>query len=109
MPEEMALALKSHNNHMTKLRNPETLLEWTLESCDELTGFIVAVTLVMPDKKLAVIDVDRVLKKFKQKEFARAVDRTQIASCEEKVKVPLQKFVEITLNAMKNNAEELGL
>lgn len=108
-PEEIIEVIKSHNNPRTNLKKPETLLEWTLECCDELTGFIVAVTLVMPEKKLADVTVDRILKKFKQKEFARAVHRKQITQCEEKTGIPLDKFVEITLAAMQQNHELLGL
>jgi predicted hydrolase (HD superfamily) len=107
--EEILNVLRSHNNKITQLREPETLLEWTLECCDELTGFIVAVALVMPGKKLADVTVERVVKRFKQKEFARAVDRAQITQCEEKVNVPVEKFVEISLTAMQKNADLIGL
>ena len=107
--EELLNVFKSHNNHYTNLRNPETLLEWTLECCDELTGFIVAVTLVRPDKKLAEVQLESVLKKFKQKEFSRAVNREQISQCQEKLAIPLEKFIDISLSAMKTNAEILDL
>ena len=106
---EMLDVFRSHNNKITNLRQPETLLEWTLECCDELTGFIVAVVLVMPSKKLEDVTVERVLKRFKLKEFARAVDRSQIYQCEEKVNVPLEKFVETALEAMQKNSELLGM
>lgn len=108
-PEELLNVFKSHNTKRTKLREPETLLEWTLECCDELTGFIVAVALVRPDKKLESVDLPAVVKKFKQKEFARAVDRSQIAQCEEKLGIPLDTFVSVCLAVMKSNATELGL
>lgn len=107
--EEMLDVFKSHNTKITGLKDPETLLEWTLECCDELTGFIVAVALVLPSKKLSDVTVERVLKKFKQKEFARAVDREQITQCEEKVNIPIKEFVEVTLKAMQENSELLGL
>ena len=80
-----------------------------MECCDELTGFIVAVALVMPNKKLSEVSVETIFKKFKQKEFAKAVEREQILQCEEKVNVSPEKFVEITLKAMQNNSELLGL
>ena len=107
--DEMLNVFRSHNTKITNLRNPETLLEWTLECSDELTGFIVAVALVMPGKNLDEVTVERVLKRFKQKEFARAVDRSQIMQCVEKVNVPVDKFVEIALDAMKQNSDLLGL
>ncbi len=106
---ELLKVFRSHNSKTTKLREPETKLEWTLECCDELTGFIVAVALVMPEKKLGQVTVDSVLKKFRQKEFARQVDRGQISQCEEKLGISLNDFVSLTLDAMKNNSDLLGL
>ncbi len=108
-PEETLNAIKSHNNKITNLRSPSTLLEWTLECCDELTGFIVAVALVMPSRKLKDVTIESILKKFKQKEFARAVDRTQIAQCEEKLGIQLEEFIKISLSAMQKSSDLLGL
>lgn len=102
-------ALMSHNNRHTGLRELEGNMEWALETVDELTGFIVAVALVRPEKKLETVAVESVLKKWKTKEFAKAVDRAQIAQCEEKLHIPLSEFIQITLNAMKDHHEELGL
>jgi predicted hydrolase (HD superfamily) len=109
VPEELLNALKSHNHKKAQIRTPQTLLEWTLECCDELTGFIVAVALVMPNKKLSEVSVETIFKKFKQKEFAKAVEREQILQCEQKLRVKPEKFVEITLNAMQKNSGLLGL
>jgi uncharacterized protein len=109
VPEELLDVLRTHNTKMTQLKNPTTLIEWTLECCDELTGFIVAVALVMPEKKLKDVTLERVLSKFKQKEFSRAVDRDQITQCKEKVGLAVDTFVEITLKAMQDNSDMLGL
>ncbi|MBW6441415.1 phosphohydrolase [Patescibacteria group bacterium] len=109
IPEEMLNAFQTHNYKMTKIREPQTLLEWTLECCDELTGFIVAIALVMPNKKLSEVNTESIFKKFKQKEFAKAVEREQILQCKEKVGIVPEKFVEITLKAMQENSELLGL
>jgi uncharacterized protein len=102
-------AVKSHNRKFTNLAELEGKMEWALECCDELTGFIVAVALVRPDKKLESVTVDSVLKKFPNREFAKQVEREQISQCEEKLGIPLGEFVEIVLNAMKENAYQLGL
>ncbi|MCX6791837.1 MAG: DUF2750 domain-containing protein [Candidatus Gottesmanbacteria bacterium] len=102
-------ALMSHNTRRTHLAELTGTMEWALETCDELTGFIVAVALVRPDKKLETVEVKSVMKKWKTKEFAKAVDRTQIAQCEEKLAIPLNEFIEITLKAMQENHTELGL
>lgn len=102
-------ALKSHNRKYTRLAELEGNMEWALETCDELTGFIVAVTLVRPEKKLVAVTVESIMKKWKTKEFAKAVDRNQIAQCEEKLNIPLPEFIQITLTAMQGIHEELGL
>lgn len=106
---ELIRALQSHNSARTGFPGPDGLMEWSLACCDELTGFIVAVALVRPDKKLATVDVDSILKKFPNKEFARAVVREDIICCEEKLGIPLREFIEIALTAMQKIAPEIGL
>lgn len=107
--EEILKAILSHNFAHTGKNKPATKMEWSLYCCDELTGLIVATTLVMPDKKLSSVRVESVLKKMKDKAFAAAVDREQIKLCEEKLNIPLGEFVKIALGAMQNISEELGL
>lgn len=102
-------ALKSHNRKHTQLGELESVMEWALETCDELTGFIVSVSLVRPEKKLASVTVDHILKKWKEKSFAAAVDRSQIAQCEEKLGIKLPEFIFLVLGAMQSVAEDLGL
>lgn len=102
-------ALMSHNTKHTHLAALSGIMEWALETVDELTGFIVAVALVRPDKKLETVNLHSVLKKWKNKEFAAAVDRAQIAQCEEKLGIPLNDFIEITLQAMQEHHGDLGL
>jgi predicted hydrolase (HD superfamily) len=99
----------SHNSKRTKLAGLEGDMEWALETVDELTGFIVAVALVHPEKKLELVSVESVTKKWKMKAFAAAVEREQIAQCEEKLKIPLADFITLTLHAMQAHHEELGL
>lgn len=102
-------ALMSHNTKHTHLADLEGPMEWSLECCDELTGFIVACTLVLPSKRLSDLSVQSVLKKFPKKEFAKAVDRSQIGLCEEKLGIKLEDFVQIALSAMQSIALEIGL
>lgn len=102
-------ALMSHNRKHTQLAELDGIMEWALETCDELTGFIVAVALVRPDKKLETVNLESVLKKWKTKEFAKAVDRAQIQQCEAKLGIPLAEFIGVTLKAMQDHHEELGL
>jgi hypothetical protein len=88
---------------------PQTKMEWSLYCCDELTGLIVAVALVKPDKKLASATVESVLNKWKSNGFAAGVDRSQIELCDEKLGIPLRDFIGITLTAMQNIQNDLGL
>jgi lysyl-tRNA synthetase, class II len=102
-------AFQSHNRRHTNLAELEGVMEWALETCDELTGFIVAVTLVRPEKKLESVTVESIVKKWGADGFAKAVDRKQIEQCEEKLGIPLGEFIAISLIAMQNRHEELGL
>lgn len=107
--EELLNAILSHNYTHTNQNPPNNKLEWALYCCDELTGLIVAVTLVRPDKKLASVSVESIMKKWDEKNFAAGVHREQIEECEARLGIPLQEFVEIALAAMQLKAEDLGL
>ncbi len=111
MEEEHSIykAIESHNAKRTGLRPPETQMEWALECCDELTGFIVACALILPDKKISNLTAQSVKKKWKQPAFARNVHREQIEQCQEKLKIPLDEFIGIVLDVMKQNAGTLAL
>lgn len=88
---------------------PETKMGWALYTCDELTGLIIAVALVKPDKKLSSVSVNSVMKKWDSKSFASGVDRSQIEMCEEKLNVPLKEFVKLALESMQGISKDLGL
>src|SRR3989344_2185057 len=114
---EIISAILSHNYaHLVEAdigdsgaHEPKNNLEWSLYCCDELTGLIVAVALVKPDKTLAAVTVDSIMKKWKERSFAAGVKREQIEKCEEKLNIPLREFVGIALEAMQTISEELGL
>jgi putative nucleotidyltransferase with HDIG domain len=107
--KEILNAILTHNYVHTGKNKPKTKMEWALYCCDELTGLIVATALVMPDKKLSSVKPESVIKKIKDKTFAAAVDRDQIKMCQEKLKIPLEEFVKIALEAMQSINKELGL
>lgn len=102
-------AIASHNYAHTGQNPPKNKLEWSLYCSDELTGLIVAVTLVKPDKKLSSVTLDSVMKKWKQKSFAAGVKRAQIEECEARLGIPLKDFIEIALTAMQGISDDLGL
>lgn len=108
LPEEIEYAVKSHNYQATKVM-PETLMDWSITACDQLTGLITACALVRPEKQLATVTPESVMKKFGQKAFAAGADRDSIKLCEEKLNIPLEEFINITLKAMQGISKDLGL
>ncbi|OGH38148.1 MAG: hypothetical protein A2905_05200 [Candidatus Levybacteria bacterium RIFCSPLOWO2_01_FULL_36_10] len=107
---EVLNAIRAHAyNYNANGIEPKTLMDWSIYTCDELTGFIIAVALIRPDKKLSSVDTNSVLKRMKIPSFAKAVDRDQIKLCEEKLKIPLNEFIDIVLKAMQSINKELGL
>lgn len=88
---------------------PKTKMEWSLYCCDELTGFIIAIALIRPERTLAAVTVEAIMKKWNKKDFASGVHREQIELCEEKLGIPLNEFVTISLTAMQGISKELGL
>lgn len=84
-------------------------LEWSIYTCDELTGLIVAVALVRPDKKLSSVTVESVQKKWNIRAFAAGANREMIGLCEEKLGIKLGDFIKIALTAMQSISPELGL
>lgn len=107
--QDLLDAIAGHNYPRNNAKMPNNNLSWSVYCCDELTGFIVAVALVRPEKKLSSVTVDSVLKKLNEKGFAAAVDREQIKMCEEKLGIPLPEFVKITLEAMQEISRDLKL
>jgi len=103
--QEVIDAIKGHANKAER----KTLMAKSIFAADELTGLIVAAALVRPDKKLAGLTAESVLKRMKEPAFARAVNREDIKTCETELGVPLPGFVEIVLNSMRGISGELGL
>jgi putative nucleotidyltransferase with HDIG domain len=108
LPEEVIQAILAHAEEITGV-TPETPMQKTLVAVDELTGFIVAVTLVRPSKSILDVEVRSVRKKWKDKAFAAPVNRQEIEHAAEALGVPLEEHIAIVLNAMKEAAEPLGL
>ena len=105
--EAVIRAAQSHSDASAVPRN--TLMAKALYACDELTGLIVAAALVHPDKKLAPLDVEFIMRRFKEKAFARGAHREQILTCEPELGIGLEPFIGICLSAMQGIADELGL
>jgi putative nucleotidyltransferase with HDIG domain len=105
--EEIRRAILSHANHSGVPR--ETPLQKTLYACDELAGFITAISYVKPHRSVFEVDVPSVKKKMKDKAFARSVNRQDIIESAQELGVPLDEHIEFCIKAMQERAEELGL
>ena len=104
---EIIEAIKGHNAENLGYKR-ERPIDHSLTCAECITGMVIATTLVYPDKKLANVKPKSILKRMKQKEFARNVNREHIKECE-KIGIPLEEFAELSLNAMREISDELGL
>lgn len=105
--EDFVKTVLAHASHTNESRN--TIAKKAIFAVDELTGFIVAVALVKPNKTLSEVEVKSVKKKMKDKAFARQVNRDEISKGAEELGVSLDDHIETVLSAMKAIANELGL
>jgi putative nucleotidyltransferase with HDIG domain len=100
-------AIKGHNAEALGYER-ERPIDHALTCAECITGMVIATTLVYPDKKLASVKPKSILKRMKQKEFARNVNRAYIKECE-KIGIPLEEFAELSLKAMREISDLLGL
>jgi putative nucleotidyltransferase with HDIG domain len=105
--EEMRRAILSHANYSGVARVSQ--LEKTLYACDELAGFITAISYVKPHRSVFEVDVSSVKKKMKDKAFARSVNRQDIVEGAQELGVPLDDHIDFCIKSMQANAEALGI
>lgn len=105
--DEFRKAILSHADYTNIPR--ETILQKVLFACDELAGFITAVTYVRPNKSIDEVEVKSVKKKMKDKAFAKNVSREDIVNGAELLKIPLDEHIQFCIDAMKKNKTLLGL
>jgi putative nucleotidyltransferase with HDIG domain len=106
-PEEIVEAICSHADYMNIPR--DTPLRKAIYACDEMVGFIGAVVKVRPSKQIADLPVESVVKKLKDKAFARSVDRSYVYGGADAVGRPLAEHVAFLIDALKPIAAEIGL
>ena len=106
MEEKIVDAVRAHNG-MHELPR-KTMMAKALYACDPLTGLIVASALIHPEKELAALDSEFVLNRYSDNSFAKGADRDVIASCKE-MDLELKEFVELSLEAMQDISDDLGL
>jgi predicted hydrolase (HD superfamily) len=106
-PEPVMHAILAHADYSGV--TPESHLDKALFACDELAGFLTACALVKPTKSIRDVEVKGVLKKMKDKAFARAVKREDMTAGAALLGLSVEEHVGNCLVAMQARAEELGL
>jgi predicted hydrolase (HD superfamily) len=108
-PEEYIKAIVSHGWGICSDVAPETDMEKTLYTIDELTGLITAVAIIRPSRSVADLEVKSVMKKWKDKAFAAGVNRTVIEKGAAMLGVELQDLVTDAIMGMREVASRIGL
>jgi putative nucleotidyltransferase with HDIG domain len=105
--EEICRAILAHADYSGV--RPENALEKTIVAIDELSSFVIAVALVRTSKSIFDVDVAAVKKKMKDKAFARAVDRAEIAHGAELLGLSLDDLIGHVITALRGSADQLGV
>jgi len=106
-PEWVTRAILSHADYSGVPR--ETPLEKTLFACDELSGFVTAAALVRPSRSILDLEASSVMKRMKDKAFARAVPREDLRKGALELGLPLETHVTNVIGYMREHADALGL
>jgi predicted hydrolase (HD superfamily) len=106
-PSWVMRAILSHADYSGVPR--ETRLEKTLYACDEMSGFVNAASLVRPSKSILDLEPASVLKRMKDKAFARAVNRDDLRRGAEELGLPLEEHAANVITFLRVEAEPLGL
>lgn len=107
-PDWVTRAILSHAVEATGVTR-ESRLEKTLFACDEMAGFVTAAALVRPSKSVLDLEAASVIKRMKDKAFARAVPREHLKAGAEELGLPLDEHVTNVIAFMCERADELGL
>ena len=106
-PEWMTRAILSHADYSAVPR--DSLLEKTLFACDEMAGFVTAAALVRPSKSVLDLEASSVIKRMKDKAFARAVSRDDLRNGAAALGLPLDEHAANVIAFMREQADALGL
>jgi predicted hydrolase (HD superfamily) len=107
-PEWMIRAILSHAMEITGVTR-DSRLEKTLFACDELAGFITAASLVRPSKSILDLEAKSVVKRMKDKAFAKGVKREDLHAGAELLGLTLEEHISNAIGFMRERADELGL
>jgi putative nucleotidyltransferase with HDIG domain len=107
-PDWMIRAILSHAQEITGVTR-DSLLEKTLFACDELSGFITAASLVRPSKSVMDLEAKSVMKRMKDKAFARGVKREDLHAGAALLGLPLEEHIANVIGFIRVRADALGL
>ena len=107
-PDWVTRAILSHAAEITGVTR-ESRLEKTLFACDEMAGFVTAASLVRPSKSVLDLEASSVIKRMKDKAFARAVPREHLKAGAEEMGLPLDQHITNVIASMREHADALGL
>ena len=106
-PGWVTRAILSHADYSGVTR--ESRLEKTLYACDEMSGFVTAASLVRPSKSILDLEPSSVIKRMKDKAFARNVSRDDLRRGADELNLPLEEHVGNVIRFMRERADALGL
>ena len=106
-PDFIVRAILSHGEHTNTPR--QSPLEHTLFACDEMAGFVTAAALVRPSKSVADLEAASVLKRMKDKAFAKGVNRDDLRKGAEELGLPLDEHITNVIAFMRERRDVLGL
>ena len=106
-PDWVIRAILSHAEYSGVMR--ESRLEKTLFACDEIAGFLTAASLVRPSKSILDLEPASVMKRMKDKAFARGVKREDLRAGAELLGLPIEEHIANVIAAMREQADALGL
>jgi hypothetical protein len=104
-PTEIIEAVKAHKKGVEV---DDNIMHIALCAADAVNGLITASALIRPEKSLDAIDTKFIMKRFKEKAFARGANREEIKLCE-RLGINLEDFITLSLSAMQDIHKELGL
>ena len=106
-PEWVTRAILSHAQYSGVPR--ESPLERSLFACDEMAGFVTAASLVRPSKSVLDLEAASVIKRMKDKAFAKGVSRDDLRQGAEELGLPLDEHVTNVITFLRERADALGL
>ena len=106
-PDWVTRAILSHAEYSGVAR--ESRLEHALFACDEMSGFVTACSLVRPSKSVLDLEAPSVVKRMKDKAFARAISRDDLRKGAEEIGLPLDEHITIVIGLLRERADALGI